>query len=70
MVKEKETVLSNASDGRNMSVCYILPQCLPAVTIFSLLAVNIGQFTLPLELFPCSEFHDVGAYCKCLAIFI
>lgn len=41
LVKEKETILSSASEGRNVSVCYILPQCLPAVTIFSLLAVNI-----------------------------
>jgi hypothetical protein len=41
VVKEKETVLSGASDGRNVSVCYILPQCLPAITVFSLLAVNI-----------------------------
>jgi len=41
LVKEKETILSNASDGRNVSLCYIFPQCLPAVTFFSLLAVNI-----------------------------
>jgi len=40
VVKEKETILSNASDDMNVSVCYILPQCSPAVTIFSFLAVN------------------------------
>jgi hypothetical protein len=38
--EERNNLVSNASDDMNVSVCYILPQCLPAVTIFSLLAVN------------------------------
>jgi hypothetical protein len=45
-----------------MCLCYILSQCLPAFTIFSLLAV-LGRFTLPLKLFPYGEFCNVRAYC-------
>jgi hypothetical protein len=60
VVKEKESFPMILKAG--MCLCYILPRCLPAFFIFSLLAV-LGQFTLPLELFPCGEFCDVRAYC-------
>jgi len=50
-------------------MCLCVIYCLSVyqlLTIFSLLAVNKGQFTLPLELFPCSKLRDVRAYCTVL----
>ena len=60
-VKEKETILSNASDGRNVCVIYCLSvyHLLPSSHC---LLLPYGQFTLPLDLFPCREFRDVRAY--------
>ena len=40
--------------------CLSVHQLLPSSHF---LLLTHGQYTLPLELFPCSEFRDVGAYC-------